>query len=484
MNPQRPTLSGRLTAGAIAAAPLIVLGVIAIVSGRIPERVRYDQMLYHEPAIRAFVMQWPNFDLYDYLSATTPAYHLLLALCAKVFGPSLDVLRFASLAIGAGFVGLMGFGLAARVRPVIAGVLVWPLAASLYVGQSAAYILPDNMAWMLVGAMVLLALRVRPGVGAFVAMGLTLAMLVLTRQIHAWTAGLVVVAAWLAPVDPGERFVGPALIAGVRARLVPLMLAACAVVPAALLLKRFVTLWGGLVPPRFQGQYAGGFNAAAVAFFLALLALMSVFFVPVLWPRLVRMWRERRGALGVALASGAMAAVIAPSNYDYGAGRRTGLWNLAAKFPTIGHTSLLMLVLSACGAAALAAWVWPLRARDKLVTLAAIAGFWVALGASVELWQRYTEPFLLMMLAVMSALTLEREHEEEAKYPSGWTRWWALSGPVVLAGVFAAAGLWSLRGAPLLTDPPPPAKAPGDTSTIPAPVDVVPPEPKHGRTLW
>ncbi|MFZ4572891.1 MAG: hypothetical protein ACOYN0_00755 [Phycisphaerales bacterium] len=478
------TLARRAFAALLGASPLLVLGIIALLSGKIPDRVRYDQVLYHEPTIREFLKQWPRFDLYDYLSATTPAYHLLLAGLARAAGESLLVLRLGSLAIGSAFVGLVAWGLAGRVRPVVAGLLVWPLATSLYVGQSAAYILPDNMAWLLVSAMVLLALRERPRWGTFVLMGGVLVLLVATRQVHAWTGGLIVVSAWLAPISSTERYVGPALLVDLRSRIIPLMIGFAAGLPAALLLARFVHLWGGLVPPRFQGQYAGGFNAASVCFFLSLLALGSVFFAPILWPRLLRMWQERRGALIVAAISGALSAVIAPSNYDYAAGRRSGLWNLAAKLPTIGHTSPLMLLLAAAGAGCLAAWVWPLRARDKLVVLASIAGFWVALGASVELWQRYTEPFLLVMLAVMGALTIERETEDESRFPSGWTRWWALTGPVALAGLFALLGVRSLAGAPLLTDPPPPAKAPDDTSPIPAPVDVSVPPPAHGRTLW
>src|SRR3954471_19287846 len=65
-----------------------VLGTVLILSQRIPGRVAYDQKLYHDPSIRQFASQWPDFDFWHYLSATTPGYHVLMAGVAKYISPA------------------------------------------------------------------------------------------------------------------------------------------------------------------------------------------------------------------------------------------------------------------------------------------------------------------------------------------------------------------------------------------------------------
>jgi len=58
-------------------------------------RGAFDQLNYHEQVIRRFVEQWPAPDLSDYLSATTPGYHLALAAFAEYAGESAVALRLA-----------------------------------------------------------------------------------------------------------------------------------------------------------------------------------------------------------------------------------------------------------------------------------------------------------------------------------------------------------------------------------------------------
>jgi hypothetical protein len=172
--------------------------------------------------------------------------------------------------------------------------------------------------------------------------------------------------------------------------------------------------------------------------------------------------------------------------YDYPAGRRSGLWNIAAKLPNIGHSSVLILALSTVGAVVFLALLKPLRARDRIVMCATFAGFCIASAAGVELWQRYTEPFILMFTALLVGMNMQREHEREGSYPGGSRTLISLIGSVTIAVGFAGMNIISpfTSNSVRVGDPAPPPKSDDDTSPVPAPVDVVPPPPPHGTLPW
>jgi hypothetical protein len=150
----------------------------------------------------------------------------------------------------------------------------------------------------------------------------------------------------------------------------------------------------------------------------------------------------------------------------------------------LGRTSPLVVALSALGTVFLGSWISALRGKERIVALAALLGFWLALGAGVELWQRYAEPFLLILTTIFSVRLIQAERHDAARFPTGWDRRWTLTGPLLLTAIFTAANLASLQTPVRVSDPAPPAKSPGDTSQIPAPIDIVPPPPTHGRGLW
>ena len=55
-----------------------------------------DQRQYHEPTILTFAEQWPSVDLINYPSATSPGYHLVIAVVARYISHDLVVLQFVS----------------------------------------------------------------------------------------------------------------------------------------------------------------------------------------------------------------------------------------------------------------------------------------------------------------------------------------------------------------------------------------------------
>lgn len=63
-----------------------------------------------------------------------------------------------------------------------------------------------------------------------------------------------------------------------------------------------------------------------------------------------------------------------------------------------------MLVLAPAGAVLLASAIGILAPRRRAILWAAVAGFVAAVTATHYSWQRYHEPFVLMLLAMLSAL--------------------------------------------------------------------------------
>ncbi len=179
----------------------------------------YDHINFHAPTIHAFANQWPHPQFDDYLSATTPGYHILLAIVGRYLG--LDPLFYFSFAITAMLltipISTVAFGLwAARTKThsrfplvsewLLGTVVVLPLIASPYVLASGVWLLPDNLAWLLV------LLTIRPLLAGIVQTknlvfaSVFLLLLVSVRQIHLWAAAPVIMAAYCAPKLALSRF--------------------------------------------------------------------------------------------------------------------------------------------------------------------------------------------------------------------------------------------------------------------------------------
>ncbi|MBL8991680.1 MAG: hypothetical protein JNJ48_08900 [Phycisphaerae bacterium] len=438
----------RAWAPALALTACFALAAAAIIFfGSTPERIRVDQNDYHLQAIRSFAQQWPRPDLHDYASATTPGYHLLMAGASGVVGDGERPLRLASLLISLPLVGLMAHWCVRRAGRPGAALMALPFACSPYVLASGAWLLPDNAAWLGVLGVLMFCWRGRVD-GWFVAGGaLVLAVLVLTRQIHLWTAAPLLAAAWIGNGASGDerppllsRIEFGLLLGEPRARVARAAAALVAATPAVALLAAFVSAWGGLVPPRFQTVLHGG-NAATPAFVLSLLAIYGLALAPLLWDRLVELVRERPAVLLLALTAGAAVALVPATTYSVEDGRWTGLWQVAAQAPVIGgRTSVIILLLAPAGAVVAALIASGLNLRERWVWLAALAGFTLAQSANHACWQRYVEPALLMLVAMAGARLLADVNR------SGVHRRVATAAPVALAVLLAAVASRTLFG--------------------------------------
>lgn len=520
-----------------------------ILTGRVPTRAAYDQMHYHEPTIRLFAPQLPRPDFYDYYSATTPGYHVALAMVARIVPDSTQALQVTSALIGSLLIGLLAAacaGVFVRARApdasaspprshvlstLLPAALALPLGCSMYVFQSGAWLLPDNAGWLLALCVCLLVLRAvsphaRAREGLILLAGLVVALVVFTRQSHAWTAGVVWLGGWLAAtLAPASRaesravahpdpfrlaLMRDALFTSIPKRVAWAAAAAMATIPAILTLLYFVNLWDGLTPFRFQYQHQGK-SPAALAMMLALVGLFSIFLAPIVLPLLARLWLSNprshahdesydrsnsrgassasgllsngRWAILTALAIALLASLIPNTTYSIDDGRWTGLWNLVRATPSIAHhTSPLLLALALVGSVSLVAWLsaWPTWPQ-RLVIVVMLLGCTAAVAAGSELWPRYLEPLVLIVIALSAAHALANP-TTPFKFPlQAFNRLLTHAQHASIAALclfLLALTAQGTRSMQRLTDPPPPIKSEGDTGIVPLEVQV---PPRHAR---
>jgi len=483
-----------------------VLAVCMIASRRAPSRVAYDQRLYHEDAVRQFAAQWPAIDVWDYQSATTPGYHVTLGLVARYVSDERWALQCAGMLWTGLFMGLWAWVVGRRAPWPMAIALALPMVLSNYQLLPGAFLLPDAAGWL--GVLAILAIALRPRVTApwLVACGAILVYTVLMRQIHAWTAGLVLASTWLStPANddeaPGEPPLAKQLFGDLGPRVRRTLIAIACIVPAAVLLFLFLRYWGGLVPPRFQEWYRPRTPtqmalSPSLVYLLAVVGAYSPFYAASWFPALVRAWNERRDAMLLIAAAGVVAALIPPTAPDYDEGRRTALWELAKRFPIIADRwSLLMIGLAVLGSIVLGALLLAQRPRQRLILLAAFLGMAAALSASVEVWQRYTEALVLMVVTIACChVAAESERTADAgehrlgsktRRGGGTIRAARVAGPALLGVVLGLGTLRLMTRNTLDIDgPPPPAKAPDHHGLFDPPVLKPRPEKPAGRSFW
>ncbi|MCH8271470.1 MAG: hypothetical protein IH985_09720 [Planctomycetes bacterium] len=342
---------------ALLPAALFLVAASALILGGFERgRGAADQINYHEPVIRTFADQWPAFDFSDYLSATTPAYHVALATFARFFADSRPALQFAGalFTIGllltltlAGMAGMAGSKRDAIGRAVL---MTLPVTASLYVFSSGVWLLPDNAAWWGVLLIVLLALRADFGTTQLLWSGLILTLLVATRQIHLWAAAVVWAAAWIGPTRGDDALSSwTDLLRDLPLRLRRTLVAVAVTLPAFGVVYAFVRLWGGLSPPMLRDDVQG-LNPAAPAFIMAQVGLFSLFFAGWLIGPARELVTKRRSTLLLAVGAGLVIALVPATSYSIDAGRFSGLWNAARATPLVfGRVSPLIVVLAVGG---------------------------------------------------------------------------------------------------------------------------------------
>lgn len=497
------TGDGRRAGGAVVAVVAVVVVFFAaamplVWSGFDRGRGAFDQLNYHEPAVLRFAEELPRPDVSNYLSATTPLYHVLLALAARAGLDSPAVLQTLGSLFTAGLLGAAVWFVARRAGALVGAAAGLSIGASVYVFSAGVWMLPDNAAWLCVLGLLWLGVRARVRPATLVAAGAVLLALVLFRQVHIWAAAIVWAWGWVGSVpDDGPDEVGrvedtseetqPARlghqegraqpgrlwhpegvgIGGVglwsswRRRAAGLVLAGVATLPAFAAVGWFAKVWGGLTPPIYQ-SFVQGFNAATPAMVLCQVGLVGAATAGVWGGGLFRRGGASPGVWGVwmvVLAGallGAAAGLWPETTYDKDAGRWTGYWNAVKATPVLfGRTSVLVLAGSTVGGAVLAGLVWGAGGLRRWVLLAGFLGFVAAVSANVNAWPRYHEPMVLVWVWVAAGVAAGAAGERDrggGGGAGGRGRWWGVVGPAVLGVVLAgvtARELWTGKRAVL-----------------------------------
>ena len=434
-------------------------------------RAACDQYEYHLKAILKFAAELPRPDLHDYLSATTPGYHLLVAAAARLVSPNPIFLQVAAALFTVGLLALLARMICRagqdRGRTWLElAALALPVVASPYVFTSGVWLLPDNAGWLLALIVVMTSVRSRQTSNTLMFGGLALAVLVLMRQSHAWAAAPLLAAGWMSSTQLSDARLAGALQQPAR-RLSMTLVATLVCIPAALILAAFARLWHGLTPPFFHEQHLvkghSIINWATVPFILSLIGLFSLFFLGWLWTGVARAWRASRLTLVlIALATIAWAAI--PETTFMREPRSGGLWGVVEKMESAGlsiahHTSPLLLLLAPLGAVMLAGWLMLIDDKRRWIIGAAVAAFVAAQSANANCWQRYYEPFLLMLFALLAARYGASAIDSGTSRRGSWLAAWRLIGPVLLTlllGIITIGGLITGRD-PLHPDPEQPA---------------------------
>lgn len=400
---------------------------------------RADQDDYHLPVIREFAAQWPHPSLHDYNAAMTPGYHLLMAGVYRATHSVLD-LKFVNALITVGLLITLALALARFAGPVAGVLLCLPFLCSQYIFTSGLWLVPHNPAWWCVLLVLLVSLRPRVDRTTYVLGGIFLLALVLFRQIHLWAAAPLWVAAWLGSEKPNSKSISPKPV-NAPAKDCPWLRVAWMtlwILPAVIAVAFFVHLWHGTVPPMQRKDVAGG-NPAVPALFLALTGIYAIFFATTFpWKTAfakAQRWRSV-GAMIVGLLIGLLAGALPQTSYSQKEGRWGGLWHAVPHLPVIHNRSILIIGLAALGGMLLALWMITLPRRPRWIILAAFAGIITANCAASQAWQRYDDPFLLMIFPLM-AVRLPKTDES-------WN-YARLIGPLALALLLAATTALTLR---------------------------------------
>lgn len=405
------------------AAPVCAI----VLTGHDAGRAAFDSIVYHEHFIRRLAEEAPRVDLSNPLTATTPGFHMLLAAASLAGLASTMALRLVAMAIGALFIWCVARWCERAAGRAAGALLALPLAMSVYVIGSGAWLLPDDLAWLLVAAVVAICVRPSCTRRDLAIAAALLVPLVLVRQTHLWVAAVVWMAALRVPAGAPD----PGFAVRMR-RAIPWV---AATLPAFATVALFASIWGGLVPPRFQGELQSP-NPATPAFLCLEFAILSLGFAPWVAGALVRGWRNAPRAIVGAAVAGAVLAAVPETTESIADGRFSGWWVIVGKLPVIaGRTGVAMLVLAPAGAAMLAALLLGVDRSRRAVLAMAVVAFGAAVTMQHYAWQRYHEPFLLLLLP---ALCLLQE--------DGW-RWrprFALA-PLALAGVLALVTMRALH---------------------------------------
>jgi hypothetical protein len=361
-----------------------------------------DEAKFHYPTIVEFRAQFPDFVFSNYMSATTPLYHVGLATISYISGTSVLNLRVVNALFC--LLGLLWFS-----RYLIAGggaksglILSLLFMASPYFIGPAVRLSTDNAALILAMSAMIHMARFRSGFTNRLVTIVLITGAILTRQIYVWLLGVYFFnLLWRRKDDP-------------RRQLLPDLL--LILIPAGLLIY-FILLWQGLTPPRFSSHTQKSIDLEGLIFSVSVLGLYGAVF-GVWLMKMVRGFEYR--PLAVIVLISVMTLIFSPVSNWYDNFERGGwIWLVVSKLPMVGGTSIVFWALFPLGLIVLGLLMRYLFEKREWA-MAVMLPLWFASSVvNTKIYQKYYEPWLLFVLGYV-IISLRRE------------RWFAWAIPSVM----------------------------------------------------
>ena len=392
-----------------------------------------DEAAAHLPTVLQFAAQLPTPDLHDYPSATGPGYHLLMAVPARL-GIGVHGLRIIASLAGLALVLLVWRTAARAAGPAVAVALTLPLLVSTYVLSGSAWLTTDVLSVLIGTTMVAIAAWWMPTTRTFLTLAVLFVAALSVRQTNVFLAAPILAAGILGSplgrsASDAEQWSGDEPRSWSR-----LAAAFLALVPAALLLLALVNMWGGLMPATFRSMHDKGLSPVAPAYGLALLGTWAAIALLPMAPEVVHTVRRHALAITLVASLAFLGAVVADSTWSVEQGRWGGAyWMIVKAFPAFGGRSIVIVAAAAVGAV-LAAVLWIRaaeirRGRQATIVLVSLLALMVVQAGNSQVWQRYFDPAILVALAWLISLGINRTRPHSAGR--------AVLGALLLAGVQA-----------------------------------------------
>ena len=378
----------------------------------------WDESTSHLPVIRQFAAEWPRPDLVGYPSATAPGYHLLMAMPARV-GLGVQGLRVLSGLFGLALVLVVWRGAARWTGPWLGAALALPIALGTYVVSGSAWLTTDVLSVLLGTALVAVMAWQPPGGRAFLSAGTLFAAAVAVRQTNVFLAAPVLAAGLLGSpagraASPAEQWAGDEPRGWSRA-----WGAALALVPGVLILAALVQAWGGLTPPAYRAMHDAGLSPVAPVYGLALVGCWGTVLMAAMPMEAMRAFRRHAWAVLALVALAAFASALPESAWSKDAGRWGGpLWTAVRARPSWESRSPFVIACAMAGTMVLSVlWIRAAevgRGRMATVTVVALLALFVVQAGNSQVWERYFDPAVLVALAWLAAMGIDRTRPHSA----------------------------------------------------------------------
>ena len=377
------------------ALPLLLFLLITvplILSGYDQGRAYFDQHHFHLPVINAFIN---HLDISDYHAATAPGYHLIFALIGKLTGVNLILFKLLNTLISCLLIGYLCAHLARHYHKQQVLLLILPIMLSLYILPAGVWLVPDNLAWLGVGWVMLQITQAPFSHRQLVVIGLVIALTVMIRQSYLWLVAILWANA-LASLLNLQRHneINHYIAKNIAASI-----------PAIGVIIALIVMWQGLVPPSFASIHQH-FSPSVAAFFFALFAIYGGFYLPIYWQALKAQANMKIVLIGIVI--GFLSVIFIDSTYNIKAGRFSGLWNIVKLTPSIDNKSLLMIVLSSIGGGLFAATMALFSPGKRLMVIATCSGFICTLMVNQFVYERYFSGFIFIMMVMIVTRAVHR----------------------------------------------------------------------------